>query len=204
MEFVESFMKFSFSDEDIFRIEEDELVTTVEGLKSCECVVLISENVALIEAKSSTPRIDNEEKFQSFISDIRQKFADSLKLFSDIKSKAKGEDAFQRLPVNLQTTQVSTEAYKIYLIVHGHRLDWLPGLMDALREEMKDVVKEWNMRDSNVKVFNEETAFENHIIVAYVPVAEIGSLKLPNGNPDDAKVLAWFKAHGEPTPNRAQ
>ena len=198
MEFVESFMKFSFSDEDIFRIEEDELVTAVEGIKSCECVVLISENVALIEAKSSTPRIDNEEKFKVFISDIRQKFADSLKLFSDIKSKAKGEDAFQRLPVNLQTTQVPTEAYKIYLIVHGHHLDWLPGLMDALREEMQDVVKEWNMRDSNVKVFNEETALENHIIVAYVPVAEIGPLKLPNGNPDDAKVLAWFKAHEEP------
>lgn len=197
MEFVESFMKFSFSDEDIFRIEEDELVTAVDGIKSCECVVLISENVALIEAKSSTPRIDNEEKFQAFISDIRQKFADSLKLFSEIKSKAKGEDAFQRLPVNLQTTQVSTEAYKIFLIVHGHQFSWLPGLMDALREEMKDVVKEWNMRDSNVKVFNEETALENHIIVAYVPVSEIGPLKLPNGNPDDAKVLAWFKAHEE-------
>ena len=26
MEFIESFMKFSFSDDDIFRIEEDELV----------------------------------------------------------------------------------------------------------------------------------------------------------------------------------
>ena len=166
MEFVESFMKFSFRDEDIFRIEEDELVTATKGIKACECVVLISENVALIEAKSSTPRINNEVKFQVFISDIRQKFADSLQLFSDIKNKVKGDEAFQRLPLNLQNTQVSTDAYKIYLIVHGHQLDWLPGLMDALRGEMKDVVKEWNLRDSNVKVFNEETAFENHIIVA--------------------------------------
>ncbi len=188
-------MKFSFRDEDIFRIEEDELVTAVEGIKSCECVVLISENVALIEAKSSTPRIENEEKFQAFISDIRQKFADSLQLFSDIKSKKKGEEAFKRLPINLQTTQVSVDAYKIYLIIHGHRLDWLSGLTDALRKEMKEVVKEWNLRDSNVKVFNEETALENHIIVAYVPVAEISALKQPNGNADDAKVQAWFKAH---------
>ena len=51
MEFIESFMKFSFSDDDI----------------ACECVVLISENVALIEAKSSSPRVENEEKFQKFI-----------------------------------------------------------------------------------------------------------------------------------------
>lgn len=67
MEFVESFMKFSFQDDDIFRIEEDELVQSTDGIKACECVVLISENVALIEAKSSAPKIDNEEKFQQFI-----------------------------------------------------------------------------------------------------------------------------------------
>lgn len=195
MEFIESFMKFSFSDDDIFRIEEDELVKDVENVKACECVVLISENVALIEAKSSSPRIENEEKFQKFISDIGQKFADSLQLFSDIKSKEKGDEAFQRLPVNLQNTQIATEAYKIYLIIHGHQLDWLLGLMDALRKELNDVVKQWNLRDSNVKVYNEATALENKLIVAYIPKAETKALRLPDGCVDDAKVQAWFAAH---------
>ena len=195
MEFIESFMKFSFSDDDIFRIEEDELVKDVENVKACECVVLISENVALIEAKSSSPRIENEEKFQKFISDIGQKFADSLQLFSDIKSKEKGDEAFQRLPVNLQNTQIATEAYKIYLIIHGHQLDWLLGLMDALRKELNDVVKQWNLRDSNIKVYNEATALENKLIVAYIPKAETKALRLPDGSIDDAKVQAWFAAH---------
>lgn len=195
MEFIESFMKFSFSDDNIFRIEEDELVKDVENVKACECVVLISENVALIEAKSSSPRIENEEKFQKFISDIGQKFADSLQLFSDIKSKEKGDEAFQRLPVNLQNTQIATEAYKIYLIIHGHQLDWLLGLMDALRKELNDVVKQWNLRDSNVKVYNEATALENKLIVAYIPKAETKALRLPDGSVDDAKVQAWFAAH---------
>jgi hypothetical protein len=195
MEFIESFMKFSFSDDDIFRIEEDELVKDVENVKACECVVLISENVALIEAKSSSPRIENEEKFQKFISDIGQKFADSLQLFSDIKSKEKGDEAFQRLPVNLQNTQIATEAYKIYLIIHGHQLDWLLGLMDALRNELNDVVKQWNLRDSNIKVYNEATALENKLIVAYIPKAETKALRLPDGSVDDAKVQAWFAAH---------
>ena len=188
-------MKFSFSDDDIFRIEDDELVKDVENVKACECVVLISENVALIEAKSSSPRVENEEKFQKFISDIGQKFADSLQLFSDIKSKIKGEEAFLRLPVNLQNTQIATEAYKIYLIIHGHQFDWLSGLMDALRKELKDVVKQWNLRDSNVKVYNEATALENKLIVAYIPKAETKSLRLPDGSIDDAKVQAWFAAH---------
>lgn len=89
MEFIESFMKFSFSDDDIFRIEEDELVKDVENVKACECVVLISENVALIEAKSSSPRIENEEKFQKFISDIGQKFADSLQPAQRYKEQEK-------------------------------------------------------------------------------------------------------------------
>lgn len=195
MEFIESFMRFSFSDDDIFRIEDDELVKDVENVKACECVVLISENVALIEAKSSSPRVENEEKFQKFISDIGQKFADSLQLFSDIKSKIKGEEAFLRLPVNLQNTQIATEAYKIYLIIHGHQLDWLSGLMDALRKELKDVVKQWNLRDSNVKVYNEATALENKLIVAYIPKVETKSLRLPDGSIDDAKVQAWFAAH---------
>ena len=195
MEFIESFMKFSFSDDDIFRIEEDELVKDVKNVKACECVVLISENVALIEAKSSSPQIDNEERFQKFISDIGQKFADSLQLFSDIKNKAKGEEAFQRLPVNLQNTQIATEAYKIYLIIHGHQLDWLLGLMDALRKELKDVVKQWNLRDSNVKVYNEAIALENKLIVAYIPKAETKALRLSDGSIDDAKVQAWFDAH---------
>ena len=195
MEFIESFMKFSFSDDDIFRIEDDELVKDVENVKACECVVLISENVALIEAKSSSPRVENEEKFQKFISDIGQKFADSLQLFSDIKSKKKGDEAFLRLPANLQNTQIATEAYKIYLIIHGHQLDWLLGLMDALRKELKDVVKQWNLRDSNVKVYNEATALENKLIVAYIPKAETKSLRLPDGSIDDAKVQAWLAAH---------
>ena len=195
MEFIESFMKFSFSDDDIFRIEEDELVKDVENVKACECVVLISENVALIEAKSSSPRIENEEKFQKFISDIGQQFADSLQLFSDIKCKAKGDEAFQRLPVNLRNTHLSTEAYKIYLIIHGHQLDWLLGLTDALRKELKNVVTQWNLRDSNVKVYNEETALENKLIVAYIPKEETKALHLPDSGIDNAKVQAWFAAH---------
>lgn len=36
MEFIESFIKFSLNDDDIFRIEEDELVKDVEKVKACE------------------------------------------------------------------------------------------------------------------------------------------------------------------------
>ena len=112
-----------------------------------------------------------------------------------IKNKAKGEEAFKRLPINLQNTNVPTEDYKVYLIIHGHKIDWLLGLVDALREALREEVKKWNLRDSNIKVFNEETALENHLIVAYIPVAEITPLKQANGNADEAKVQEWFDQH---------
>mgnify|MGYP003290131921 CR=1 FL=1 len=195
MEFVESFMKFSFHDDDMFRIEEDELITGTEGHKACECVVLISENVAFIEAKASAPNPANGRDFPDFIDDIKQKFANSLQLFTDMKMKVHGDDAFQRLPINLQTDTSPTDTYKIYLIIHGHREDWLIGLLDALKDAMREVVRQWNLRDSNIKVYNEEIALENKLIVAYVPKGDLISVKQDNGNADPAKIVQWFEEH---------
>lgn len=169
MEFIESFMKFSFADDDVFRIEKDELVCGCSGLKACECVVLISPRIAFIETKSSTPNPNSGERFNEFIDDIKQKFTDSLNLFEGIKTGHLGEEALMRLPLNLRNAEIHTNDYLIYLIVHGHRLDWLPGLQDALREALRNVIKEWNLRDSNVKALNEEIAKELHLITDYVP-----------------------------------
>lgn len=195
MEFVESFMKFSFHDDDLFRIEEDELITDTNGLKACECVVLISEKVAFIEAKASAPNPANGQDFLAFIEDIKQKFANSLQLFTEMKTKVHGEAAFLRLPINLQTETTTSDTYRIYLIAHGHCADWLIGLLDALKDAMREVVKQWNLRDSNIKVFNEEIALENKLIVAYVPKADLPTVKQDNGNADPAKIDQWFKVH---------
>jgi len=195
MEFIESYMKFFFPDDDIFRIEKDKAAKDSQGTKVCECVVHVSENIVLIEAKSSAPRIENKEKFNVFISDICQKFSDSLQLFFEIKDKKKGEEAYMRLPENLRTAQVSTDKYGVYFIIHGHQLSWLSGIMDAFKLEMTDVVKKWKLRDSNIKVFNEMTALENGLIVAYIPPSDLAEVKLPDGRPDEAKVQKWFVEH---------
>lgn len=196
MEFIESFMKFSFADDDVFRIEKDELVCGCSGLKACECVVLISSRIAFIEAKSSTPNPNSGERFNEFIDDIKQKFTDSLNLFEGIKTGHLGEEALMRLPLNLRNAEIHTNDYLIYLIVHGHRLDWLPGLQDALREALRNVIKEWNLRDSNVKALNEEIAKELHLITDYVPRDIADSLRQDNGNADELLVSRWLAEYG--------
>jgi hypothetical protein len=195
MEFVESFMKFSFDDGNLFRIEKDELVQSLEGRKACECVVLLNENVAFIEAKASSPNSKNKDKFNEFITEIKQKFEDSLQLFTEMKTKVYGDEAYQRLPPGLQHASDDKNRYKIYLIIHGHKEEWLIGLLDALREALRDVVKKWNMRDSNIKVLNEKIALENKLIVAYIPVEELSKVRQGNGNMDETLALKWFSEH---------
>lgn len=163
MEFYESFMKFSFADSDVFCIEADPLVVNSTGQKACECVVLLSPRVAFIEAKASAPK---EVASSAFMDEIKRKFADSLRLFNEIKNKQHGDGAFNRLPIRLRELSIDPQSYLICLIVHGHQLDWLVGLQDAFRDAMREVVTEWNIQDSNVRVYNEETALESKLIVA--------------------------------------
>ena len=195
MEFVESFMKFSYADNDVFCIEKDPLIVETEGVKACECIVLISPNVALIEAKASSPNPINIAQYNDFLDDIRRKFADSIRYFNDMKSGIFGEEVRMRIPCNLLSCTKSPSEYHIYLIIHGHQLDWLGGLQDLLREELRDVIAAWNMKDSNVKAFNEEMALANNLIVAYVPKDEIQELKEPNGNMDLNRTREWFDKH---------
>lgn len=188
-------MKFSFPDEDIFRIEEDELVTQTEGIEACECVVFINPHIALIEAKASSPQINNRVKFEQFISSITQKFSNSLQLFNDIKEGFHGEVAYDRLPINLKTKDSSSHGFLICLIIHGHQLDWLLGLQDAFRDALQEVVVQWHIKDSNVKVLNEEIAIEKQLIVAYIPKEERDSVREPNGNMDKELARQWFESH---------
>ena len=195
MVFYESFMKFCFDDEDVFCIEKDPLVVEAEGVKACECVVLIHPHVALIEAKASSPKDISGDNFRDFISDIKQKFSDSLCLFNEIKSKKYGEEAFLRLPLHLQKWSIVPSKYAVCLIVHGHKIDWLGGLQDALREAMRDVIKQWSIKDAQVKVYNEDTALEYQLIVAFIPKSERDAVREKDGSISLDKTKAWFSEH---------
>lgn len=195
MEFYESFMKFSFPDEDVFCIEKDPLVTGTDGIKACECVVFINPHVALIEAKSSSPKDICGDKFKVFITDITQKFSDSLRIFDDLKNKKHGEVAFQRLPIHLQQFSIPPGEYHIYLIVHGHQIDWLGGLQDAFREAMRAVIHRWGIKDYQVKVFNEEMALKNGLIAAFIPKAKRDDVREKDGSVSLKKTIDWFATH---------
>lgn len=195
MEFVESFMRFVFNDEDVFIIENDPLVTEAVGVKSCECIVLINEKIALIEAKSSSPNPSNKEDFDVFIEDVKEKFASSLQLFSDIHKKQYGQEAFGRLPIRLRQIDITDNQYGIYLIIHGNEEFWMGGLQDALREALRDVIEKWNIDDINVKALNHTMAKELRLIVSYIPLDVLSSIKQPIDDTEQHRRNAeeWLK-----------
>ena len=188
-------MKFSFPDEDVFCIEKDPLVTGTDGIKACECVVFINPHVALIEAKSSSPKDICGDKFKVFITDITQKFSDSLQLFDDLKNKKHGEVAFLRLPIHLQQFSMPPGEYLIYLIVHGHQIDWLGGLQDAFREAMRGVIRQWGIKDFQVRVYNEKIALEKRLIAAFIPKSERDYVRDKDGSVSLQKTIDWFATH---------
>jgi len=201
MEFVESYMKFSFEDDSLFRIEEDELVTSREGVKACECVVSLGSNAALIEAKSSSPKPQSGEKYQAFMQEIEEKISSSLALFRRIRNGEFGEKALKRLPPKLRDHPVGGGKYAVYLIVHGNEIEWMPGLQDALREFLRSVIEEWGISDSNVKALNQEMALALHLIVGYVPLEKRKGIEAATRNPEKRRDAArkWLEEQGRNT-----
>lgn len=49
--------------------------------------------------------------------------------------------------------------------------------------------------DSKVKVYNEEMALENHLIVAYIPKDQRDFVREKDGSISYCKMKEWFDAH---------
>ena len=160
VEFEESDMTFSFPAEDLYRIEKSGLPAALQ-FKACECLVKKGSDILLIEAKSSSPKQDNSpEKFRAYIDEIGRKFSDSLLLYNAVLLRHKDED----MGVNLLHVDLKKAKYKLYLIVSGHKSEWLPPLMNALKKELKHTLKLWQIEDTAIKVLDKGRAQKYGIV----------------------------------------
>lgn len=160
--FEESNMVFSFPDENVYRIEKSPLLAEVQ-LKATECVVSMQNAILFIEAKSSSPKPQPEGKFDKFIDEITDKFTHSLTFYNATILRHKGEN----MPVHVKNVDLSEAHYSFILVIYGHKIEWLPPLMDALKSRLRHTLKLWNIPDVAVKVMNERMALDNQIIARY-------------------------------------
>lgn len=160
--FEESGMTFSFDENDIFYIEKSERFNRIDGAKPCECVVQHNGKVCLIEAKSSSPQPQNAGSFLLFAEDIALKFTDSYSYYCAVHQKRQQPDF---VPQGLQSTPLARQDYEFYLIINGHKKEWLPPVLDQLKMTMKKALKLWGFDDACVKVLNEQGALSKGLIV---------------------------------------
>ncbi|MGM9816164.1 MAG: hypothetical protein ACI304_03800 [Lepagella sp.] len=62
------------------------------------------------------------------------------------------------MPNALRSEPLSEAEFEFYLIINGHRDEWLPPVMDGLKQELRKKLRIWNIKDSSIKVINEKIA----------------------------------------------
>jgi len=115
-----------------------------------------SDEILLIEAKSSSPKPGNKEDFDSFIDEIYQKFTHSMDLYFSLVLKRLG-DPNNDMPEYFKTTDYSAVKIKLLFVINGHKIEWLAPIADALRDKLKRQIKTW---DLGFVVINHEQANE--------------------------------------------
>lgn len=197
MEFIESYMKFSYPDEESFHIEKSSFISDNECVKVCEVIVMLKGKLSMIEAKSSSPRPGNKEDFDTYISEIGQKFIDTLIFYNATILERHGLEYKEEYPEEIKNQHPETMDYSIYLIVHGNKVEWMPPIQDALRNHLRHILRAWNISDVNVKAINHELAQEKGLIKQYLPPAILKEIK-SKGTKDQTlinQVEQWFSSH---------
>ena len=150
-----------FDDGEIFHIEQSNLYQFLaKGVKSIEFIYSPQKNVILfVEAKSSSPRLDNNIDFDGFISDISNKLIHSLELYISAYIGIHG-DKKQEIPDMFAKIDWEDAKIKFLLVINGHKEEWLLPIIDGLNRVMLPQKKIWNME---IAVANETIATELHL-----------------------------------------
>ncbi|KPA96575.1 MULTISPECIES: hypothetical protein [Pseudomonas] len=164
--FDESGMRFGPYDEDkFFPIERSSVYRkSGEGVKIAEFVLVRTsskgaEEAWVVEAKSSIPR-----DFTMFMGEIRQKLTNAVQL-TIASCLGRHGDAAAELPVALKELDIGSCGFKLVLIILGAPKEKLPGLNDALKKEMKSLVKTLGFEPTSVSVINDIKARDIGLIV---------------------------------------
>lgn len=163
---IESKMVFEFEEEQVFCIENSRLQRGVgDGIKTVEFILNRKENLLeFIEAKSSSPRPtkENNERFETFMDDIADKFIHSFNLYySAIHGRYETEEINQPF-FEIELHKVR---YRFILIIKGHRIEWLLPLQEALHRKLQYHISIWK---SEVILMNEEVAKDKKLIISVI------------------------------------
>jgi len=166
----ESGMTFgSYDEKDVFQIEKSDLYISQfrgKGVKTVEFILWHNEKLLFLEAKSSTPNHasvdesdDKKENYAKYISDISQKFCDSIDLYfstyvgrhcqNEISEKILALDYKK---IDIVFVLVVKKLYKMSMI----------HFQEKFQSELATKMRIWNIKD--FLVIDEDTARKKGLI----------------------------------------
>lgn len=172
--FEESGMKFKFHEDKCFRIEKDTIINRLNSVKCCECVSQVKDFVVFLEAKSSAPKKEEVDckrisyngdviperwsimtRFDQYIDEIARKFQDSFFFVKAALEGWHGQDKKKELESKFKLTNRNIN---FLLIIKNAEKNWLPDIKDGLVNHLRHFIKAWNIKDTSIKVVNQELA----------------------------------------------
>ena len=159
----ESSMNFGpFDKKNIWNIEKTQLYASLgKGVKIAEFVYFdenLTSKLYIVEAKTSSPRKESDENnFQNYINDIRDKFINTLSLYMAVRLK-RDFCCDAELPDGLNNVDAGTAVINFVLVIKNSKNEWLPVINDALRDALRTTMKTWALSPTSVKAITEEKA----------------------------------------------
>lgn len=152
-----------FENKDIFRIED--ITCFVPNAKAVEFVWIRNHKslIVFVEAKSSFSKPENQGDFVKNLSDIYQKFIDSLFILLSIHC-SRDQKVKERRPSEFDNIDWSTVKIHFRLVIPNFKKEWLPPISDALRTYCKHALGAFHIPLINLSVLNKELAIEQGLI----------------------------------------
>lgn len=162
----ESNMRFIVDTDNLFRVEKVKPAKNMNGVKVAEFAELHSDHlINIVEAKSSSPHPGSSMSFETYIGDIVSKLENTLLLLNSLYLNRFPSTDMADFPHALRHSDLSkTMSYRFFLVVRGHKKEWLMPLQNALFSRMSRLLQIWNIRSSSVKVVNDVMAHDMGLI----------------------------------------
>ncbi len=164
----ESGMSFGpFHEDHFFHIEKSIVYRAIQDqVKMVEFVLKkpngVGEQIWLIEAKQSSPHPTNQEDWELYLGELKEKFENGLSLFIALCLNRHSDPDFHG---TIRTVDLGSIPFKIILVIKGHRIEWIPPLKDALQQRLLPFCKSLNLTNDPVLVLNDEMALSKGLII---------------------------------------
>lgn len=160
----ESGMRIPYEETTSYMIEKSPLVAKLQGVKIVEFVQANgNRKIKMLEAKTSAPAPGNPNDYNKYISEIREKFQNSISILNAAKLK-RWPEIFDELPQVLKDIDYKTAQYKLFFVIKNSKEDWIVNLSDDLQRQLHPFLKCWNIPDASFVVLNEAMAKKMSVV----------------------------------------